>query len=76
MKPVNVEQKYDPANPTVYAKNELDDLDLRPYLDQGYSYKVQITGKQTGVGYSRSAIVEQTFKFYDTYGTDVTDEFL
>lgn len=76
LKPVNVEQKYDPSNPTVYAKNELDPLELEEYLAQGYTYEVEITGEQTGIGYTKTRIVEQTFVFYDKYGTDVTDEFI
>ncbi|MBE7079823.1 MAG: transglutaminase domain-containing protein [Clostridiales bacterium] len=80
LRPLDVWDKYSYATTTLYATNQLDTtyIDqgyecLQAYLDQGYTYYVEVSGEQFGIGSSASTIV--TFTLYNPDGVDVTDEF-
>ena len=80
LRPLDIWEKYTNATPTLTAINQLDTtyIDhgyecLQAYLDQGYTYYVEVSGMQIGLGSSESNIV--SFIFYDPDGKDVTDQF-
>ncbi|MBO5736645.1 MAG: hypothetical protein J6S04_02445, partial [Clostridia bacterium] len=76
IKPLDVQVPYDANNPTVYAVNRLDEYFLKKYLDLGYYYEVEVVGQQTGIGTSKSEIVDGSFKMYDRFGNDITHLFI
>ncbi len=70
--PVSLSKVYD--GKYLYAQNALEDIGLlAELLEQGYTYKVSVSGRQRDVGISESRITY--FRLYDESGNDVTSSF-
>ncbi len=58
----------------IEAGNEIEvSGDLKKLVEMGYTYTVEISGSRTEVGTSATTV--KSFKLYDMWGSDVTDNF-
>ncbi len=71
VKPIDVDKEYDGT--PLYAENVLEGLILEELIESGYTYASAVAGSRTDYGESESRVT--SFRLYDPFGVDVTDNF-